>query len=141
MNKKELQSQVSRIKETIAKILHNDTSLAEKVRTLFRKQVITIIVILTAIGTIISTIVVSLTDGGGENGAASLKNKVVGWFKDKQKCLSDALERLAGKTVGALPKIIRSVFGAVFNFLAKAAGVTKTHIWAFIVFVVPRLFF
>ena len=34
LNKKKLQSQVSRIKETIAKILDSNTSLAEKLRTL-----------------------------------------------------------------------------------------------------------
>ena len=135
MNKKELQSQVSRIKETIAKILDSDTSLAEKLRTLFREQGITIAAILTAIGMIISTIVVSLTGGGG-SGAAPPKNKLVEWFKDKLKRLSDALKRLAGKAVAALPGIIGSVFGAVLNFLAKAAGFAATHVWAFLVFVV-----
>ena len=59
-----LQSQVSRIKET-SKILDSNTSLAEKLRTLFREQVITLAAILTAIGMIISTIVVLLTGGGG----------------------------------------------------------------------------
>ena len=47
MNKKELRSQVSRIKETIAKILDSNTSLAEKLRTLFREQGITLAAILT----------------------------------------------------------------------------------------------
>ena len=124
-NKKELRSQVSRIKETIAKILDSNTSLAEKLRTLFREQGITLAAILTAIGMIISTIVVSLTGGGGSE-AAPPKNKLVEWFKDKLKRLSDALKRLAGKAVAALPGIIGSVFGAVLNFLAKAAGVCST---------------
>ena len=48
------------------------------------------------------------------------------WFKDKLKRLSDAFKRLAGKAVGALPGIIGSVFGAVLNFLAKAAGFAAT---------------
>ena len=65
MNKKELRNQISRIKETITKILDSDTSLAEKLRTLFREQGITLVAIITAIGMIISTIVVSLTGGGG----------------------------------------------------------------------------
>ena len=71
MNKKELQNQISRIKETIAKILNSDTSLAEKLRTLFREQGVTLAAVLTAIGMIISTIFVLLTGGGGSGGAPS----------------------------------------------------------------------
>ena len=37
-NKKELQSQVSRIKETLAKILDSDTSLLEKLRIFLQEQ-------------------------------------------------------------------------------------------------------
>ena len=126
---------ISRIKETIAKILDSDTSLAEKLRTLFREQGITLAAVLTAIGIIISTIVVSLTGGGG-NGAASPKKKLVEWFKDKLKHLSDALKRLAGKAVAALLGIIGSIFRAVLNFLAKAVGFAATHVLEFLVFVV-----
>ena len=103
MNKKELRSQISRIKETITKILDSDTSLAEKLRTLFREQGITLVAIITAIGMIISTIVVSLTGGGGaaSSGGPPPKdnNKLIEWFKDKLKRLSNALKRLAGKAV------------------------------------------
>ena len=139
MNKKELQSQISRIKETITKILDSDTSLAEKLRTLFREQGITLVAIITAIGMIISTILVSLTGGGGSSGGGPPpkdNNKLVEWFKDKLKRLSDALKRLAVKAVGALPGIIGSIFGAILNFLAKAAGFAAQHVWAFLVFVV-----
>ena len=142
INRKELRSQVSRIKETIAKILDSDTSLAEKLRTLFREQGITLAAIITAIGMIISTIVVSLTGGAGGSGGsggAPPKNKLVGWFKDKLKHLSDALKRLAGKAVGALLGIIGSVFGAVLNFLAKAAGFAATHVYAFLTLVVGAM--
>ena len=48
---------------------------------------------------IISTIVVSLTGGGSGGGATPPKDKLVEWFKDKLKHLSDALKRLAGKAV------------------------------------------
>ena len=139
MNKEELRSQISRIKETISKILDSDTSLAEKLRILFREQGITLAAILTAIGMIISTIVVSLTGAGG--GAASGeppkdKNNLVEWFKDKLKRLANALKSLAGKAIAALPGIIGSVLGVILNFLAKAVGFTATHVWAFLVFVV-----
>ena len=140
MNKKELQSQISRIKETITKILDSDTSLVEKLRTLFREQGITLVAIFTAIGMIISTIVVSLTGGGGaaSSGGPPPKdnNKLVEWFKDKLKRLSNALKQLAVKAVGALPEIIGSIFGAILNFLAKAAGFAAQHVWTFLVFVV-----
>ena len=87
---------------------------------------------------IISTIVVSLTGGRRwrKDAPPKDKNKLVEWFKDKLKRLSDALKCLAGKAVGALPGIIGSVFRAVLNFLAKAAGFAATHVWAFLVFVV-----
>ena len=41
------------------------TTLAERIRTLFREQGITIASILTAIGMAISTLVLALTGGGG----------------------------------------------------------------------------
>ena len=140
MNKKELRSQISRIKETITKILDSDTSLAEKLRTLFREQGITLVAIITAIGMIISTIVVSLTGGRGAASSAGSppkdNNKLIEWFKDKLKNLSNALKRLAGKALAALPGIIGSVFGAILNFLAKAAGFAAQHVWTFLVFIV-----
>ena len=42
-------NQIPSFKETIAKVLDKDTSLAEKIRTMFREQGITIASILTAI--------------------------------------------------------------------------------------------
>ena len=45
-----LKSQITSFKETIAKVLDKDTTLAEKIRTLFREQGIKIASILTAIG-------------------------------------------------------------------------------------------
>ena len=45
-----LKNQITSFKETIAKVLDNNTSSAEKIRTLLREQGITIASILTAIG-------------------------------------------------------------------------------------------
>ena len=56
-NRNQLRSQVSRIRETIQTILHEDTTLMERLRTLFREQGITIFSVLTAIGMTISTVV------------------------------------------------------------------------------------
>ena len=52
-----LKSQITSFKETIAKVLDKDTSLGEKIRTLFREQGITIASILTAIGMAIGVLV------------------------------------------------------------------------------------
>ena len=66
-NRKDLQRQVARIKQTLEKVLDKDTSLAERIRTLFKEQGITIAAILTALSMTISTIVLAITDvfGGG----------------------------------------------------------------------------
>ena len=103
MNKKELRSQVSRIKETITKILDSDTSLAEKLRSLFREQGITIAAVLTAIGIIISTIVVLLTGGGG-SGAAPPKNKLMEWVKDKLKQLIRRFKTSCRESCSSTPR-------------------------------------
>ena len=60
-NQKDLQTQVARIKQTIGKVLDENTSLAERIRTLFCEQGITILSILTAFSMSISTIVLAIT--------------------------------------------------------------------------------
>ena len=58
-------NQITTFKETIAKVLDKDISLAEKIRTLFREQGIMIASILTAIGMAIRVLVEALLPGGG----------------------------------------------------------------------------
>ena len=60
-----LRSQITSFCETIAKVLDKDTSFAEKIRTLFREQRITIASILMAIGMAIGVLVEVLLPGGG----------------------------------------------------------------------------
>ena len=62
-NKAALRTQFNRICETIGRLLQ-DKTLAERIRTLFREQGITIASILTAIGMAISILVLALTGGG-----------------------------------------------------------------------------
>ena len=59
-----LKNQITSFKETIAEVLDKDTSLAEKIRTLFREQGIMIASILTAIGMAIGVLVGALLPGG-----------------------------------------------------------------------------
>ena len=74
-NRKDLQTQVTRIKQTLEKVLDKSTSLAEKICTLFREQDITIFSILTALLMTISTIVLAITGvfrrGGAVGGPPS----------------------------------------------------------------------
>ena len=72
-NRKILQIQVPRIRQTLEKVYDKDTSLAERIRTLFREQGITIFSILTALSMTISTISLAITGvfGGGGNGGGS----------------------------------------------------------------------
>ena len=60
-----LKNQITSFKETITKVLDSNTSLAEKIRTLFREQGITITFILKAIGMAIGVLVEALLPGGG----------------------------------------------------------------------------
>ena len=61
-------NQITSFKETIDKVLDKDTSLAEKIRMLFREQGIMIASILTAIGMAIGVLVKVLLPGGGCGG-------------------------------------------------------------------------
>ena len=63
--KGKLNSQVRSIRETIAKVLDKDTTLREKIQTLFREQGITIVPILTAFGMVIGFLMEALLPSGG----------------------------------------------------------------------------
>ena len=85
-NRKDLQTQVARIKQTIEKVLDKDTSLAERICTLFSEQGTTIFSILTALSMTISLIVLIVFGGGGAGTGGStpkdevaLKNGWTGW--------------------------------------------------------------
>ena len=136
-NRKDLQTQVARIKQIHENILDKNTSLAEIIRTLSRKQGTTIFSILTALSMTISAIVLAITGifgGGSGTRGSSPKDKVA--LKKWLDRLADALKRLAGKSVEALPAIVGSAVVAILIFLGKVFGFVAEHIWALIVFVV-----
>ena len=66
-----LKNQITSFHETIAKVLDKDTSLGEKIRTLFREKGITIASILMAIEMAIGVLVEALLPGGGGAATAS----------------------------------------------------------------------
>ena len=140
-NRKGLQTQVATIKQTLEKVLDQNTSLAEGTRTLFREKGITIFSILTTLSMTISTIALVIIGfledeavGKGE-GTGGSPTKDEGILKKWLDRLADALKRLAGKAVEALPAIVRSLVAAILSFLGKAVGFVAEHTWALIVFV------
>ena len=93
-----LKSQITSFKETIAKVLDKDTSLAEKIRTLFREQGITIASILMAIRMAIYVLVEALLPGGGGGATASGgesppkdEKGLKEWIRNKLKALASLL--------------------------------------------------
>ena len=72
-NRKELASQFSRIRQTVEKILDEDTSLREKIKVILREHGLTITAVLTSLGLIISTIVTALTGGTATGGSRRLR--------------------------------------------------------------------
>ena len=93
-------------------MLDKDTSLGEKIRTLFREQGITIPSILTAIGMAIGVLVEALLPGG--RGAAATsggpppkdEKGLKEWARSKLKALTSLLGKLGMKAAEALPGII-----------------------------------
>lgn len=130
-NREALRSQISRIRETINKVLNEDTTLAERIRTLFREQGITMASILTAIGMAISTLVLALTGRSVPAPAPpSDKGGLKDWVKKHLQSLGRALAKLAGKAAAALPGIIGSLVSWLLNLLAKTAGWLAKNLWA-----------
>ena len=93
-----LRSQITTFHETVAKVLDKDTSLGEKIRTLFREQGIMIASILTAIGMAIGVLVEALLPGGGGAAAASGDEpppkdeaSLKEWIRNKLKALESLL--------------------------------------------------
>ena len=135
-NRKDLQTQFARIRQTLEKVRDKNTPLPERILTLNCEQIVTIILTLTSLLTGIATIALSVLGdfrGGGGTGSPLPKDK--GTLKKWLDRLADALKRLAGEAVEALPAIVRSVVGAMLCFLGKAVGFVAEHIWALIVFV------
>ena len=93
-----LKNQITSFRETISKVLDKDTSLAEKIRTLFREQGITVASILTAIGMAIGVLVEVLLPGGGGAAGASGgepppkdEKGLKEWIRNKLKALASLL--------------------------------------------------
>ena len=144
-NKEALRSQINRIKETINKVLKEDTTLGERLRTLFREQDITIVTVLTAIGMIIGVIVEAvIPSGGGTIGTTppkpSPKSGVKDWVKQQLQNLGKLLASLAGKAAAALPGIIGSIVSWLLSATGKVVNWFGNNLWALVVAVAGMLY-
>ena len=127
-------------KETIAKVLDKDTSLGEKIRTLFREQGITIASILMAIGMAIGVLVESLLPGGsaaasGGGGEPPPKDEkgLKEWIRNKLKALASLLGQLGMKATEALPGIIGGIISWILNRAKDIVGWVSQNLWALVV--------
>ena len=134
-----LKNQITSFKETIAKVLDKDTSLGEKVRTLFREQGITIASILTAIGMAIGVLVEALlpggaatASGGGEPPPKDEKG-LKEWVRSKLKALASLLGKLGMKAAAALPGIIGGIISWILNRAKDVVGWVSQNLWALVV--------
>ena len=108
--------------------------MAERIRTLFREQGVTIFSVLTALAMSITMIALAITGVVGR-GTGGSPPKDEGTLKKWLDRLADALKRLAGKVVETLPAIVGTVVGAILSFLRKAVGFVAEYTWTLIVFV------
>ena len=110
-------------------MLDSNTSLVEKIRTLFGEQRITIASILTAIGMAIRVLVEALLPGGGgaaaSGGGESPTKDEAGlaeWIRNKLKALASLLGRLGIKAAEALPGIIGGIISWILNRARDVVG-------------------
>ena len=135
-----LKNQITSFEETTAKVLDSNASLAEKIRTLFREQGITIASILTAVRMAIGVIVEALLPGGGGAPAsgggepppkdeAGLKE----WIRNKCKALASLSGRLGIKATEALPGIIGGIISWILKRAKDVVGWVLQNLWALVV--------
>ena len=136
-----LKNQITSFKETIAKVLDKDTSLGEKIRTLFREQGITIASILSAIGMVIGVLVEALllgmgattASGGGGEPPPKDEKGLKKWVRYKLKALASLLGKLGMKAAEALPGIIGGIISWILNRAKDVVGWVSQNLWALVV--------
>ena len=121
-------------------MLDKDTSLAEKIRTLFREQGIMIASILTATGMVIGVLVEALLPGGGGSAASGGSEPppkdekgLKEWLRNKLKALASLPGKLGIKAAEALPGIIGGIISWVLNRAKDVLGWVSQNVWALVV--------
>ena len=133
-------NQIYQIRESIMKFLDKETgNLADRIRTLFKEQGITIVSILTAIGMALGFLTETLLGGPSASTPTSQstttsdkKGGAREWIKNKLKALSSLLGKLAAKAGAALPGIIGSIVAWLLNRAKEVVGWLSNNLWALI---------
>ena len=128
-----LTNQITSFKEMIVKVLDKDTSLAEKIRMLFREQGITIASILMAFGMAIGVLVEALLPDGGAMGSPKDEKGAKEWLRNKLKALASPLGRLGMKAAEALPGIIGVIISWILNRAKEVVGWVSQNLWALVI--------
>ena len=118
--------------------MDSNTSLAEKIQTLFREQGITIASILTAIGMAIWVLVEALllggggapTSGGGGEHPPKYESGLKEWIRNKLKALASLLRKLGIKAAEALHGIIGGIISLILNRAKDVVGWVSQNVWA-----------
>ena len=141
-NKDALRGQINRIKETINKVLKEDSTLGERLRTLFKEQGITIVSVLTAIGMIIGVIVEAVipTSGDATPSKPPSQDGAKEWVKKQLHNLAKLLANLAGKAAAALPGVIGSTVSWLLSATGKVVNWFGNNLWAVVVLVAGLLY-
>ena len=127
------------MRQLLNKVLDKDTSLAEKIRTLFREQGIIIASILTAIGMATGVLVEALLPGGAavasRGGEPPPKDEkgLKEWVRNKLKALASLLGRLGIKAAEALPCITGGIISWILNRVKDVVGWVSQNLWALVV--------
>ena len=109
----------------IVKVFDKDTSLAEKIRMLFRERGIMIASIHMAVEMVIGVLVEAFVPGGGGvvGGPPPKDEKSVKeWLRNKLKALATLLGRSDMKAAEALPGIIRAIISWILNRVKEVVG-------------------
>ena len=118
-------------------MLDKETSLAEKIETLFREQGITIASLLTAIGMAIEVLVEAVLpgDGGAAESPPPPKDEkgLKEWIRNKLKALASLLGRLGIKASEALPGIIGGIISWILNRAKDVVGWVSQNLWSLVV--------
>ena len=134
-------NQIYQIRESIIKFLNKEMgTLAERIRTLFKEQGITIVSILTALGMTLGVLIEALLGGPSTTSTPTSQSTTKSdkkrgareWIKNKLKALSSLLGKLAVKAGAALPGIIGSIVAWLLNRAKEVVGWLSNNLWALI---------
>ena len=136
--KGEFSSQITQIKESISKLLDEDTALGERIKTLFKEQGINHSFNTNSFrfyyfdNSRISNS--GSTSAINSNNNNNNPNKKSNWVKDKLKALAGLLGKLGEKFAAALPGIIGSIVAWLFNTAKEVVSLLAENAWTLLVF-------